>query len=168
MAQALTNNPVRTSVPAVAQERSRSQEPREVGEQPKRDDPVVPERTAARIDDSERTLNRRRRKPNRASESEPEPVVATDRPDDRYLREVRQLHRARGSLASDPQRALELARAGQREFSAGALQQEWEGLIILALNALGEHAEAAQRGDEFLAKYPDGPFSAKIRRALGK
>ena len=64
--------------------------------------------------------------------------------------------------------ALELAKAGLSEFSAGALQQEWEGLVILALTELGEHDEAARRGDKFLSKYPDGPFSAKIRRALGK
>ncbi|MCA9715272.1 MAG: hypothetical protein H6713_23070 [Myxococcales bacterium] len=88
------------------------------------------------------------------------------RPDDRYLREVRQLHRARGSLERDPQRALELARAGQREFPDGALAQEWEGLVILSLAELGQREEAARLGAAFLERYPDGPFAARIRLAL--
>ncbi len=157
-----STNPAR--VGAVARERS---DRADSLDQALHDAPeVTRHEVGTQADGDERSESKRRHKPSKAHASELEPVSA-ERPDDRYLREVRQLHRARGELASDPKRALELAKAGQREFSAGALQQEWEGLIILALDALGERDEAARRGDAFLEKYPDGPFSAKIRRALG-
>ncbi len=165
-------NPAR----AVAQYRHPPAQPdREGGalEQPEKAEPEAARRVVAT--DGERSSGKRRRRASKtetsASESDerdPSEAVSAERPDDRYLREVRQLHRARGELASDPKRALELAKAGQREFPSGALRQEWEGLVILALNELGEREEAGRRGDAFLAKYPDGPFSAKIRRALGK
>ncbi|MEZ4430670.1 MAG: hypothetical protein R3A51_23585, partial [Nannocystaceae bacterium] len=87
-------------------------------------------------------------------------------PDDRYLREVRELHRARSALETDPETALTRARAGLKEFSDGALGQEWEGVVVLALYELDREDEAAERARAYLKRYPEGPFAARVRRAM--
>jgi len=81
-------------------------------------------------------------------------------------REVRLLGRARTALASDPAEALALTQESQREFPQGVLSEEREAIAILALSQLGRTREAQARGKAFLGRFPNGPFSAKVRLAV--
>jgi hypothetical protein len=85
-----------------------------------------------------------------------------------YLREARSLQAARGFLGRDPAQALARAEAGAAEFKAGAFTQEWEGLAILALFELDRRGEAERRARAFLARWPNGPYAAQVREALGE
>jgi len=96
------------------------------------------------------------------SKNAQQPRASDDNP---YLREVRQLNRARSKLATHPKEAFELAQRGRREFPDGALTQEWEGIAILALVKQGRRSEAQTRGKQFLNRYPHGTFAAKVRAA---
>ncbi len=106
----------------------------------------------------------------------PAPAVATaaprppgaGRPDDWVAREIAQLAAARAALPSDPARALALAEAGRREFPRGVLTEEREAVAIFALERLGGAPELATRAARFLERYPQGPFSERVRRIAGE
>jgi hypothetical protein len=87
--------------------------------------------------------------------------------DESVAREVALLGRARAALTSDPAEALLLTREGQRDFPRGVLGEEREAIAVLALVRLGQRAEGAARGQEFLTRYPNGPFTERVRLALG-
>ncbi len=87
--------------------------------------------------------------------------------DESVAREVALLGRARAALTADPAEALLLTRQGQREFPRGVLGEEREAIAVLALVRLGQRAEGAARGQEFLTRYPNGPFTERVRLALG-
>ncbi len=82
--------------------------------------------------------------------------------------EAAQINAARKALARDPGEALALMEAAEHEFPAGAMVQERRGYAILALVALGRTAEASQRADAYLERWPNGPLSGRIRDALGR
>lgn len=69
--------------------------------------------------------------------------------------EVALLEQARGSLGSNPSRALALTEEHRRRFPKGALSQEREVIAIEALKKLGRGTEAKKRGDAFSAENPD-------------
>lgn len=112
------------------------------------------------------TKRPRARKASRGHASR-EAVEARDGSAD-YLREARSLQTARGFLGRDPAGALARAEAGAIEFKAGAFTQEWEGLAVLALFELDRRSEAERRARAFLARWPNGPYAAQVREALGE
>lgn len=85
---------------------------------------------------------------------------------DRYVREAKLVAQARRALADDPDRALALTRQVEREFPTGLLEEERRALEIRALAALGRGDEASGAAKGFLAKFPDGPHAAAVRRAI--
>lgn len=96
-------------------------------------------------------------------------IPAADAPPsdaDRYVREARLVAQARRALADDPDRALALTRQVEREFPDGLLEEERRALQIRALAALGRDGEADSAAKGFLAKFPDGPHAAAVRRAI--
>jgi hypothetical protein len=80
--------------------------------------------------------------------------------------EMRATAAARDALERRPAEALRLVRAARRDFPRGVFAEERDALEVLALAALGRHTDADARGAAFLARYPRGPFSERIRRAL--
>lgn len=77
-------------------------------------------------------------------------------------REIAQLQRIQALLDIDPAGAYRLARASQREFPAGALAEEREGLTVLAAFGMGERERARALARRFLARHPESPLRARI------
>lgn len=91
---------------------------------------------------------------------------AQDAAEDRLEREMRMLKVAQAALRTNPKRALQLARQGEREYGASMFEAERQHVLILALVELGRLDEARRVAKPYLAKYPRGPFSARVRSAL--
>lgn len=68
--------------------------------------------------------------------------------------------------ATDPARALELAREGNHRFpnSANAAERTWT--ICKSLAALGRFAEAQQEARQMVQQYPDTTWASDVRRHL--
>lgn len=77
--------------------------------------------------------------------------------------ELEHLARLRRLLKRDPRQALEAARDGQARFARGLFVEERAGMIVFALERLGESHEAMREGQRFLLTYPQGLFSARVR-----
>jgi hypothetical protein len=86
--------------------------------------------------------------------------------DSRLEREMGMLAVAQRVLHSDPARALSLARQGEAEFGGSMFTQERQQLLLLSLVKLGRMDEARRLAKPYLARYPNGPFSDRVRRAL--
>ena len=108
-------------------------------------------------------------------EAPEEPVVAAAQPerpaapqldDARLEREMGMLAMTQRVLFSDPERALKLARQGESEFEGSMFTQERQQLLLLALVKLGRIDEAKRLARPYLARYPNGPFSDRVRRSL--
>ncbi|HKP62442.1 MAG TPA: hypothetical protein VJV78_37165 [Polyangiales bacterium] len=84
----------------------------------------------------------------------------------RLEREMQMLAVTQRVLASDPQRALRLAQQGEREFPGTMFSAERRQLGLLALVKLGRLDEARRAGRPFLARFPNAPWSERLRRAL--
>jgi hypothetical protein len=69
-------------------------------------------------------------------------------------------------LHTDAARTLSLARRGESEFAGSMFTQERQQLELLALVKLGRLDEAKRLARPYLARYPNGPFSDRVRRAL--
>ncbi|HWB76263.1 MAG TPA: hypothetical protein VG755_14935 [Nannocystaceae bacterium] len=110
------------------------------------------------------------RKPTKKRVDESKATPAADTPAvsdaDRYVREAKLVAQARRALADDPDRALALTRQVEREFPNGLLEEERRALEIRALAGLGRDGEADSAAKGFLAKFPDGPHAAAVRRAI--
>lgn len=83
-------------------------------------------------------------------------------------REVRHLVELQRVAASDPARAIVLARAGHAEFPRGALVQEREIILIDALVHEGETREAGERARSFVRTYPKSAAVAHMRAIAGE
>lgn len=88
------------------------------------------------------------------------------RSDTSLEREMRMLAVAQAVLRSNPGRALSMARQGEREFGRTMFTAERRQVLLLALIKLGRMDEAKRLARPYLRKYPNGPFSDRIRRAL--
>jgi hypothetical protein len=108
--------------------------------------------------------------PEAAAPAAPPPapaVVAPARQDDAALeREMGMLSVAQRVLQSDPERALKLARQGEAEFAGSMFTQERQQLLLLSLIKLGRVDEAKRLARTYLARYPHGPFTDRVRRSL--
>jgi hypothetical protein len=132
--------------------------------------PVEPTADAtpdARIDRAKPSdAKKRRDAAERTTPSADTPTEAPTTDTDRYVREAKLVAQARRALADDPTRALALTRQVEREFPNGMLEEERRALEIRALAALGRADEAQSAAKGFLAKFPDGPHAAAVRRAI--
>ena len=94
----------------------------------------------------------------------PAPAPVVD--DSRLEREMGMLAVAQKVLKSDPERALRLARQGEQEFAGSMFTQERQQVLLLALIELGRISEAKRLALPYLKRYPNGPFSDRLRSAL--
>lgn len=85
-----------------------------------------------------------------------------------FQRETRMLAAANRLLESDPERALELAEKGEREFPNSMFTEERRHVLILALINLSRVDEAKQLAGPYLLDYPQSPFAQRVRHALAK
>ncbi|AKT37911.1 hypothetical protein [Chondromyces crocatus] len=85
----------------------------------------------------------------------------------RLREEMEHLASTRKLSGSDPARAAAMALEGHGRFRKGVFWQEREVVLIQALAASGQRAEAKTRGDAFLARHPESPFTETLRRTLG-
>jgi hypothetical protein len=69
-------------------------------------------------------------------------------------------------LRTDPERALKLVRQGEAEFQGSMFTPERQQLLLLSLVELGKLDEARRLAKPYLARFPHGPFSDRVRRAL--
>ena len=83
-------------------------------------------------------------------------------------REMRMLKVAQAVLDSDPARSLRLVEMGEREFAGSIFTQERQYVHIVALARLGRNDEAHRMAAAYLSTYPSGPFSERVRQALGR
>ena len=81
-------------------------------------------------------------------------------------REIAQLARIKALLEQDPAAARRLIRASQREFPAGLLVEEREGLDVIALFALAQEERARRGAERFIARYPQSPLRPKLERLI--
>lgn len=95
------------------------------------------------------------------------PAPSAASPEERLRAEMKQLAEVRSAVSSSPARALELANRGHGEFKGGVFYQEREALAISALRALGRSGEAKTRANAFLASFPRGPYSERVRKEAG-
>jgi hypothetical protein len=95
--------------------------------------------------------------PRRASK--PAPTRSTSQ-------EVAQLARIKAVLDSDPAAARRLIRTAQREFPAGVLVEERDGLDVIAQFALGQHERARAAAERFVARYPNSALRPKLEHLL--
>ena len=97
-----------------------------------------------------------------APQPSPDPDVASDH----LEREMRMLKVAQAVLLSNPERALRLTQQGEREFGGSLFAQERQHLLILSLVQLGRMDSAKRHAADYLRRYPHGPFSDRVRKAL--
>lgn len=65
----------------------------------------------------------------------------------------------------EPTRALALLDEAARRFGEGALLPERAAARVLALCADAQRAQARREADAFVARWPDSPLAARVRRA---
>jgi len=82
--------------------------------------------------------------------------------------EHRLLRAARAALATEPARALALAREHERRFPRGVLAQEREVITIQALAAMGEGDAARKKAEGFDEKYPGSPHRNRVDEVTDK
>jgi hypothetical protein len=85
----------------------------------------------------------------------------------RLEREMRMLAVAQRVLTEDPARSLRLCRQGESEFRGSMFSAERKQVALLALVQLGKVEQARREGIPFLRAYPNAPWSARLREALG-
>ena len=104
-----------------------------------------------------------------APEGRPAPPIGNsgaskDKP---ALSEPEVLGEAQAALSGNPARALALCEKHRKLFPRGVLVQEREVLAIEALEKLGRHAQAVNRGDRFLKAFPSSAHRSKIVGIVG-
>jgi hypothetical protein len=79
--------------------------------------------------------------------------------------EIQEVATAQRLLDSDPAQALALVRASEARAPSGYLREERRYIGVIALHKLGRSDEARAAAGRFLAEYPDGPYSVRVRAA---
>ena len=92
----------------------------------------------------------------------PDAVSGSSLPDEREMRETAIAERL---LATDPARALARIRSANALFADGYLQEERSYVEIMALLGTAAVGEARPKVEHFLAAYPDGAFTRRVREA---
>jgi hypothetical protein len=123
---------------------------------------VAPRDTVARTESQATAADRSEHSATAAVTPAPAPVVD----DARLEREMGMLAVAQRVLKTDPERALRLARQGEQEFAGSMFTQERQQVLLLALIELGRIGEAKRLALPYLKRYPNGPFSDRLRSAL--
>jgi hypothetical protein len=77
------------------------------------------------------------------------------------------MEKLRSDLRPNPASALALADEGERRFADSPHAEERRALAIQALINLDRIGAARSRAYEFLAHYPDGPYSAHVQAMTG-
>jgi hypothetical protein len=77
------------------------------------------------------------------------------------------MEKLRSDLRPNPASALALADEGERRFADSPHAEERRALAIQALINLDRIGAARSRAYEFLAHYPDGPYSAHVAAMTG-
>lgn len=95
-----------------------------------------------------------------------EPAVPQPLDDARLEREMSMLAMAERVLRTNPERALKLVQQGEAEFQGSMFTQERQQLLLLSLVELGRLDDARRMAKPYLARFPHGPFSDRVRRAL--
>lgn len=86
-------------------------------------------------------------------------AAAPVKPEMEHLALVRQ--------AGDPATALARAEEGHARFPRGVFWQEREAIAIASLVRVGRAGEARARSQAFLARHPESPYAAQLRRIAG-
>jgi hypothetical protein len=113
--------------------------------------------------------------PDDASEAlVPEPPAATPRtkpakptPAASMKAELDATDAARRALASDPTKALSLARKADAAFPRGVFGEQRQGIATLAMLALGK-SNATSEAEAYLRKYPQGTYADRVREVLSE
>lgn len=95
----------------------------------------------------------------------PAPMPGDYRPVD-SMQEMRDVAGAEHLLATNPALALQAARAIRARFPDGYLHEERAYVEVMALVKLARTEEARAEADAFLSRYPDGPYSQRVRSAV--
>jgi hypothetical protein len=77
------------------------------------------------------------------------------------------MDKLRSDLRSNPVSALALADEGEQRFADSPNAEERRALAIQALINLDRIGAARSRAYQFLARYPDGPYSAHVAAMTG-
>jgi len=123
---------------------------------------VAPRDVVARTEAQANASDRSEQSATAAATPAPAPVVD----DARLEREMGMLAVAQRVLKTDPERALRLARQGEQEFAGSMFTQERQQVLLLALIELRRIDEAKRLALPYLKRYPNGPFSDRLRSAL--
>jgi len=100
--------------------------------------------------------------------NKPAPDGATPKTPSALRQEVEMVESIRAALTADPSRALSLIQEARRRFPKGSLNEDRAAFEVLALERLGRNAEAEALAERFLRRYPNGPFSARMKRLGSK
>jgi hypothetical protein len=92
---------------------------------------------------------------------------APSAPQDLPATEAAGMERLRQLARSDPQQALALAAELERRHPGSAHAEERASLIIDALVNKGDIGQARTNAEEFLIKYPEGPFAEHVQTLTG-
>lgn len=111
-------------------------------------------------DPAPKTPKPKKAKPEPKPDAEPSPAIA------RHQAEMEATNRARKALASNPARALELAREADEEFAGGLFREQRDGIKALALLAMGKTDAGRKAGEAYLRKHPKGTYADKLRSKL--
>jgi hypothetical protein len=77
------------------------------------------------------------------------------------------MEKLRSDLKPNPTSALALADQGERRFADSPYAEERRALAIQALINLGQIGAARSRAYQFLAHYPNGPYSTHVAAMTG-
>jgi hypothetical protein len=82
--------------------------------------------------------------------------------------EIASLDVVRSTLASDPERALELLAQHRTKFPRGSLAPETSVLRVKALAASGQLEQAQKLGRQFLSAHPASPHAEVVRNIVAR
>ncbi len=91
-----------------------------------------------------------------------DPAAGAKPPTD-AMGEIQAVAAAEQLLANSPARALALVQGDAARFAGGYLEEERRYIAVVALFKLGRNDEARAQAARFVADYPDGPYSGRIR-----